>query len=119
MIHLVLMSGGSGSRLWPLSNDARSKQFLKVFSGSLGIARPYFAVADKLGACGAEMREFLSVSFGITSWRRVQTRNNATDKDDECQKFERPYVRNASFVMDARMVLKTLVIMLGKERKQR
>lgn len=30
MIHLVLLSGGSGTRLWPLSNDARSKQFLKV-----------------------------------------------------------------------------------------
>lgn len=30
MIHLVLLSGGSGSRLWPLSNTARSKQFLKV-----------------------------------------------------------------------------------------
>lgn len=30
MIHLVLLSGGSGTRLWPLSNNARSKQFLKV-----------------------------------------------------------------------------------------
>lgn len=30
MIHLILLSGGSGSRLWPLSNDTRSKQFLKV-----------------------------------------------------------------------------------------
>ncbi|MGG3709624.1 sugar phosphate nucleotidyltransferase [Heyndrickxia coagulans] len=27
---LVLLSGGSGKRLWPLSNDTRSKQFLKV-----------------------------------------------------------------------------------------
>ncbi|OOC59300.1 sugar phosphate nucleotidyltransferase [Paenibacillus ihbetae] len=27
---LVMLSGGSGKRLWPLSNDARSKQFLKV-----------------------------------------------------------------------------------------
>ena len=27
---LVLLSGGSGKRLWPLSNDARSKQFLKM-----------------------------------------------------------------------------------------
>ncbi|CAM4527943.1 sugar phosphate nucleotidyltransferase [Paenibacillus xylanexedens] len=27
---LVVLSGGSGKRLWPLSNDARSKQFLKV-----------------------------------------------------------------------------------------
>jgi len=29
-LHLVLLSGGSGKRLWPLSNDSRSKQFLKV-----------------------------------------------------------------------------------------
>lgn len=30
MIHFILLSGGSGSRLWPLSNGSRSKQFLKV-----------------------------------------------------------------------------------------
>lgn len=29
-MNLVLLSGGSGKRLWPLSNDARSKQFLRV-----------------------------------------------------------------------------------------
>jgi mannose-1-phosphate guanylyltransferase len=33
---LILLSGGSGKRLWPLSNDARSKQFLKVLKGSNG-----------------------------------------------------------------------------------
>ncbi len=27
---IILLSGGSGKRLWPLSNDARSKQFLRV-----------------------------------------------------------------------------------------
>ncbi|MEK3885276.1 sugar phosphate nucleotidyltransferase [Paenibacillus sp. PL2-23] len=31
---LILLSGGSGKRLWPLSNDARSKQFLKVLAHS-------------------------------------------------------------------------------------
>ena len=29
-MNIVLLSGGSGKRLWPLSNDTRSKQFLKV-----------------------------------------------------------------------------------------
>lgn len=29
-MQIILLSGGSGSRLWPLSNDARSKQFLKL-----------------------------------------------------------------------------------------
>ncbi|MEG1583589.1 MAG: sugar phosphate nucleotidyltransferase [Anaerovorax sp.] len=27
---IILLSGGSGKRLWPMSNDARSKQFLKI-----------------------------------------------------------------------------------------
>ncbi len=30
-MNIVLLSGGSGKRLWPLSNDVRSKQFLKIF----------------------------------------------------------------------------------------
>lgn len=33
---LILLSGGSGKRLWPLSNDARSKQFLKVLDNDHG-----------------------------------------------------------------------------------
>ena len=32
-MQIILLSGGSGQRLWPLSNDLRSKQFLKIFSG--------------------------------------------------------------------------------------
>lgn len=31
-MNIVLLSGGSGKRLWPLSNDIRSKQFIKIFS---------------------------------------------------------------------------------------
>lgn len=33
MLHMniILLSGGSGKRLWPLSNDIRSKQFIKLF----------------------------------------------------------------------------------------
>ena len=30
-MHIILLSGGSGKRLWPLSNDTRSKQFIKIF----------------------------------------------------------------------------------------
>lgn len=30
-MNIVLLSGGSGKRLWPLSNDTRSKQFIKIF----------------------------------------------------------------------------------------
>lgn len=35
-MHIVLLSGGSGKRLWPLSNDIRSKQFVKLFKNENG-----------------------------------------------------------------------------------
>ena len=35
-MNIVLLSGGSGKRLWPLSNDIRSKQFIKIFKNSNG-----------------------------------------------------------------------------------
>ena len=30
-MNILLLSGGSGKRLWPLSNEVRSKQFIKIF----------------------------------------------------------------------------------------
>lgn len=35
-MNIVLLSGGSGKRLWPLSNDVRSKQFLRLFKNESG-----------------------------------------------------------------------------------
>ena len=35
-MNIILLSGGSGKRLWPLSNDIRSKQFIKLFKDSEG-----------------------------------------------------------------------------------
>ena len=35
-MNIILLSGGSGKRLWPLSNDVRSKQFIKIFKKTDG-----------------------------------------------------------------------------------
>ena len=35
-VNIILLSGGSGKRLWPLSNDVRSKQFIKIFKDEEG-----------------------------------------------------------------------------------
>lgn len=35
-MNIILLSGGSGKRLWPLSNDVRSKQFIKFFKDENG-----------------------------------------------------------------------------------
>lgn len=35
-MNIILLSGGSGKRLWPLSNDVRSKQFIKLLKNDNG-----------------------------------------------------------------------------------
>ena len=35
-MNIILLSGGSGKRLWPLCNDIRSKQFIKIFKTNDG-----------------------------------------------------------------------------------
>lgn len=35
-MNIILLSGGSGKRLWPLSNEVRSKQFIKLFKDDSG-----------------------------------------------------------------------------------
>ena len=35
-MNIILLSGGSGARLWPLSNEVRSKQFLKILQNENG-----------------------------------------------------------------------------------
>ncbi|MFC3801777.1 sugar phosphate nucleotidyltransferase [Cohnella sp. GCM10012308] len=50
---LVLLSGGSGKRLWPLSNETRSKQFLKVLEREDGTMESMVQrVWRQLGASG-------------------------------------------------------------------
>lgn len=52
-VHIVLLSGGSGVRLWPLSNSIRSKQFLKVLRSEDGcresMAQRVFRQIEMLG----------------------------------------------------------------------
>ncbi len=35
-MNIILLSGGSGKRLWPLSNEIRSKQFIRLFKDEAG-----------------------------------------------------------------------------------
>lgn len=51
MLNIILLSGGSGQRLWPLSNEVRSKQFLKIFKKEDGshesmVQRMYRMIMD-------------------------------------------------------------------------
>ena len=45
MRHAVIMAGGAGTRLWPLSRSARPKQLLKLFGGKSLLGEAYDRVA--------------------------------------------------------------------------
>jgi mannose-1-phosphate guanylyltransferase len=74
-MHLILLSGGSGKRLWPLSNDVKSKQFLKVLPGPNGrhesmVQRVYRQLQEVGGwdsitvAAGAAQKDQLGLQLG-------------------------------------------------------
>lgn len=50
MIHPVIMAGGTGSRLWPLSRQLNPKQFLKLTDGPLSMLQSTVARLDGLNA---------------------------------------------------------------------
>lgn len=59
-MNIVLLSGGSGKRLWPMSNDSRSKQFLKVLQNDFGEPVSMLQrVWSQLEAAGLQARTFI------------------------------------------------------------
>lgn len=69
-MRLILLSVGSGKRLWPLSNDARSKQFLKVLESISGERESMVQrVLERL----AHLNEMSGPVFKITNDPKVTT----------------------------------------------
>ncbi|QAY67206.1 sugar phosphate nucleotidyltransferase [Paenibacillus protaetiae] len=60
---LVLLSGGSGKRLWPLSNESRSKQFLKVLQTADGeLESMVQRVWNQIGQAGLREHAYIATS---------------------------------------------------------
>ena len=80
-MHIVLLSGGSGKRLWPLSNDIRSKQFIPIFRRRDGLRH---SMAQRV--CGQVRRTISDVSVTVaTSKSQVSAiRNQLGDAIDIC-----------------------------------
>lgn len=66
-MRLILLSGGSGKRLWPLSNDSRSKQFLKLLpSPNNGLESMVQRVWRQLESAGLQDKACIATGKGQT-----------------------------------------------------
>lgn len=70
---LILLSGGSGKRLWPLSNNQRSKQFIKALKNEEGkLDSMVQRVWKQLGQAGLQGDTFIATGAGQKSLLKNQ-----------------------------------------------
>ena len=50
MVSSIILAGGSGTRLWPLSSSAKPKQFLNLFSNKSMLRETSERIADVVPA---------------------------------------------------------------------
>lgn len=77
-MYYVLLSGGSGKRLWPLSNDARPKQYLKLVNrevNSMEHCSMLQRVWEQLEIAGMDKNTVITASGEQTELIKSQVRN--------------------------------------------
>ncbi len=105
-MNIVLLSGGSGKRLWPLSNEIRSKQFIKLFPGEDG---RYESMIQRMyrGICRLDQRASVTVaaSKAQVSSIRNQLGSEAGISVEPCRRDTFPAIVLAvSYLKDVRQV---------------
>lgn len=75
-MNVVLLSGGSGTRLWPLSNDVRSKQFLKIFKTEDG----HESMAQRMFRMIREADPTASVTIATSAVQIAQIKDQLGEK---------------------------------------
>jgi len=113
-MHINLLSGGSGKRLWPLSNEVRSKQFIKIFKTEEGsyesmVQRVYrqllnIADAEKITIATAESQ--VSALYN-------QLGSNVNICTEPCRRDTFPAIALATaYLADEKMVSKDEIVVV-------
>ena len=76
-MNIILLSGGSGKRLWPLSNEVRSKQFLKIFKKEDGT---HESMAQRMQRMIYEADPAADITIATSRNQLVSIRNQLGEK---------------------------------------
>ncbi|MCD8007032.1 MAG: cupin domain-containing protein [Oscillospiraceae bacterium] len=80
-MNIILLSGGSGKRLWPLSNDIRSKQFIKLFRNNNG---DYESMVQRVYRQITEVNPLAKVTIATSKSQVSAIHNQLGDKVSIC-----------------------------------
>lgn len=96
-MNIILLSGGSGTRLWPLSNEIRSKQFLQLFKRENG---SYESMAQRMyrgiKAVDADARITVATSKAQVSEIYNQLGNDVAISVEPCRRDTFPAIALAT-----------------------
>lgn len=80
-MNIILLSGGSGKRLWPLSNDVRSKQFIRLFKDNNG---DYESMVQRVFRQITEVDPAAKVTIATSKSQASAIHNQLGDKVSIC-----------------------------------
>lgn len=85
-MNIILLSGGSGKRLWPLSNEIRSKQFIKIFKNSDGL---YESMIQRVYRQIREIDSSANITIATSKSQVSSIRNQLGDNVSICVEPDR------------------------------
>ena len=94
-MNIILLSGGSGKRLWPLSNDIRSKQFIKIFKTDDGT---YESMVQRVYRQIKSIDKNANITIA-TSKTQVSAIHNQLGEDVGVTRFRRSLLQHHIFVI--------------------
>lgn len=80
-MNIILLSGGSGKRLWPLSNDVRSKQFIKLFKDD---NENYESMVQRVYRQITAVNKNANITIATSKSQASTIRNQLNDKISIC-----------------------------------
>ena len=95
-MNIILLSGGSGKRLWPLSNDVRSKQFIKLFKDGENYESMVQRVYRQITTVDPEAKITIATSKSQASAIKNQLGDNVGISIEPCRRDTFPAIALAA-----------------------
>ena len=86
-----------------------------ILLGQISLVGPRPIVEEELEHYGEETAKFLSVKPGLTGYWQAYARNNALYETGERQAMEMYYIDHQGFLMDLRILFRTVYAVLKKD----